>query len=58
MNSRINYAWHQATVGKSIYLPLMTYEPLGLRHTHNLLSLGLSTPTIYRNHNMMSHAET
>jgi hypothetical protein len=29
----------------------MTYEPLGLRRTHGILSLGLSTLAIYRNHN-------
>lgn len=36
----------------------MTYEPLELRHTHDLLRLGLSAQTIYRAHNTTSHAET
>jgi hypothetical protein len=36
----------------------MTYEPLGLRHTHGILNLGLSTLAIYRNHNTTSHVET
>jgi hypothetical protein len=36
----------------------MTYVSLGLRCTHNLLNLDLSTPTINRTRNTMSHAET
>jgi hypothetical protein len=35
----------------------MTYEPLGPRHTHNLLRLGLSALAIYRACNAMSHAK-
>lgn len=36
----------------------MTYEPLDLRCTHDLLRLGLSVQAIYMAYNTMSHAET
>lgn len=39
------------------YDSLMTYEPLGLWRTHDLLSLGLAQ-AIYRTRNTMSHVET
>lgn len=39
------------------YDSLMTYEPLGLWRTHDLLSLGLAQ-AIYRTRNTMSHAKT
>jgi hypothetical protein len=52
-----------------VNLSLMTCEPLGLQHTHdlrapratrthNLLILGLSVQAIYRARNETSHAET
>jgi hypothetical protein len=37
---------------------LMAYEPLALRHTHDLPRVGLSARGIYRAWNVMSHAET
>jgi hypothetical protein len=36
----------------------MTYEPLGLRRTHDILGLGLSVQAIYRACNATSHVET
>jgi predicted membrane-bound mannosyltransferase len=36
----------------------MTYEPLGLRSTHDLSSLGLRTQTVHRTRNATSHSET
>jgi hypothetical protein len=36
----------------------MAYDPLGLRHTHDLSSLGLSVQAIHRASNTTSHAET
>jgi hypothetical protein len=45
-------------MGELFLLPLMTYGLLGLRPTHNLLSLGLSVLVVYRTHNMTRHAET
>jgi hypothetical protein len=35
----------------------MTYKSLGLRSTHDLSSIGLSTRTIHRARNATSHAE-
>jgi hypothetical protein len=45
-------------VGKSVLLPFMTYEAIGMRPTHGLPSLGLSTLAIYRTHNTTSRAKT
>lgn len=54
----INCSWRQATVGKSVLLILMTYEPLGMHPTHDLSSLALNALVIYRTHNTMNHVET
>jgi hypothetical protein len=48
MTYRINYSYHQAMVGESVCLPLMTYEHLALLRTHDLLNLDLSMLAIYR----------
>lgn len=58
MTGHINYAWHQATAGESVLLSLMTYGPQGMRHTHDLSSLGLSALDIYRTCNTIGRAES
>jgi hypothetical protein len=42
MTYHFNYAWLRAIVGEMVCLSIMTYEPLSLRRTHDLLRLGLS----------------
>jgi hypothetical protein len=58
VTNRINCTCHLATEGESIYLPLMTDEPLGLRPTHDLSRLGLSALAVYRTRNTMGHTKT
>lgn len=58
MIDRINYAWHRVVAGEVGPPPLMTYEPLDMRSTHNLSDLGLSVLVIYRTRNTTSRAET
>jgi hypothetical protein len=59
VTERINHVWHRATVEELVRLPLITYGPLGLQRTHDVLTprfavhLWLARPSTYaRTHDL------